>query len=374
MSDHEQLLASVGERRIDRRGFVAGGALLLAAAGLGRVPDAFGAAGRSEAGELFYYNWADYVNPKTYPAFTKATGTTVKKEFFVSNEALQAKLKAGARGYDLAAPTGYMVQILAADDLLTPINWSKLPNVRRNIDPKFRKLPFDPQDRYSVAKDWGTTGFVYRTDKIKERPKSWEQFFALFEKYPKKFTLLDGSPEVIGSIAVMMGYSYNTDDAGQLNKVKDFLLPLKPNLHSLDSVTYKQKIAGGKVFGGLGWNGDGSYIVAKTKGKAEYVVAAEGGEFWVDSYVIPVGARNPDAAHAWINFVYQPKINALETSYTYYGSPVKRGLLRGALASSILGNTDVFPSPSVVKKLEPNSISPKGTRLRERIWTEFKSA
>ena len=374
MSDHEQLLASVGERRIDRRGFVAGGALLLAAAGLGRVPDAFGAAGRSEAGELFYYNWADYVNPKTYPAFTKATGTTVKKEFFVSNEALQAKLKAGARGYDLAVPTGYMVKILAEDDLLTPINWSKLPNVRRNIDPKFRKLPFDPQDRYSVAKDWGTTGFVYRTDKIKERPKTWEQFFALFEKYPRKFTLLDGSPEVIGSIAVMMGYSYNTDDAGQLDKVKDFLLPLKPNVQALDSVTYKTKIAGGKAFGGLGWNGDGSYVVAKTKGKAEYVVAAEGGEFWVDSYVIPVGARNPDAAHAWINFVYQPKINALETSYTYYGSPVKRERLRGALASSILGNTDVFPPLSVVKKLEPNSISPKGTRLRERIWTEFKSA
>ena len=98
MSDTEQLLDSIGERRIDRRGFVAGGALLLAAAGLGRVPDAFGAGSRGEAGELFYYNWADYVNPKTYPAFTKATGTKVKKEFFVSNEALQAKLKAGARG------------------------------------------------------------------------------------------------------------------------------------------------------------------------------------------------------------------------------------------------------------------------------------
>ena len=53
--------------------------------------------------------------------------------------------------------------------------------------------------------------------------------------------------------------------------------------------------------------------------------------------MIPVGARNPDAAHAWINFVYQPKINALETSYTYYGSPVKRGLLRGALAAASSG-------------------------------------
>ena len=55
-------------------------------------------------------------------------------------------------------------------------------------------------------------------------------------------------------------------------------------------------------------------------------------------------------------------------------SSASRSRARGALASSILGNTDVFPPLSVVKKLEPNSISPKGTRLRERIWTEFKSA
>ena len=82
MSDHEQLLASIGERRIDRKSFIAGGAALLAAAGLGRVPDAFGAAGRSEASELFYYNWADYVNPKTYPAFTKATTVKVQMDYF----------------------------------------------------------------------------------------------------------------------------------------------------------------------------------------------------------------------------------------------------------------------------------------------------
>ena len=71
--------------------------------------------------------------------------------------------------------------------------------MRRNIDPKFRGLPYDPQDRCSVPKDWGTTGFIYRTDLVKERPTTWEQFFEL-EKYPRKFTVLDGIPEVIGSM------------------------------------------------------------------------------------------------------------------------------------------------------------------------------
>jgi spermidine/putrescine transport system substrate-binding protein len=371
MSEHE-ILESLGERRVDRRGFVAGTAALIAAAGLGRIPEAF-AAPEATSGELFYYNWAAYVNPKTYTGFTKATGIKVKKDFYVSNEALQAKLKAGARGYDLAVPTGYMVQILAQDKLLQPINWAKLPNVRSNIDPKFRKLPFDPQDRFSVAKDWGTTGFMYRTDLVKERPTTWRQFVTLAKtKYSGKVTVLDGIPEVIGSMLVMLGYSYNSDSRSELEKAKKELLDLKPHLLAITSTEYKQMLETGKAVMALGWNGDGLAVAAKKP--AAYVVAKEGGEFWVDSYVIPVGAKNPDAAHAWIDYVYGPKVNAQETSYTYYGSPVKKSLLKRTLSAKILTNGAVFPPASVVKNLEANQVTAKGTALRSRIWTEFKAA
>lgn len=366
--------SSLGERRVDRKGFVAGSAALLAAAGLGRlgVPAAFAAAGSAEAGELLYYNWADYVNPKTYSAFTKATGIKVKKDFYVSNEALQAKLKAGARGFDLAVPTGYMVQILAQDDLLQPIDWKKLPNVARNINPKFRKLPFDPQDRFSVAKDWGTTGFVYRKDIVKERPTTWREFIQLAKtKYSGKVTLLDGIPEVTGSIARMLGYSYNTSSKSELDKVRAELLDLKPHILTITSTEYKQLIVKGTAVMGMAWNGDGAFVASKKP--AEYVVPKEGGEFWVDSYVIPVGARNVDAAHAWIDFVYQPALNALETSYTFYGSPLKTRALQGKLAKAILTNPDVFPPPSLLRNLEANAVTPRGTALRNRIWTEFKA-
>ena len=370
MTEHETLLESLGERRVDRRGFVAGTAALIAAAGLGRVPDAFA---RPEAGELFYYNWADYVNPKTYKDFTKATGIKVRKDFYVSNEALQAKLKAGARGYDLAVPTGYMVQIMAQDNLLEPIDWKKLPHVARNINPKFRRLPFDPKDRYSVAKDWGTTGFMYRTDLVKERPTTWREFVTLAKtKYSGKVTVLDGIPECIGSMLVMLGYSYNSDSRSELEKAKKELLALKPHLLAITSTEYKQLLMSGKAVMALGWNGDGLAVAAKKP--AAYVIAKEGGEFWVDSYVIPKGAKNPDAAHAWIDFVYQPKVNAQETSFTYYGSPVKTSLLKGVLDQKILGNPAVFPAPGVLKHLEPNEVTAKGTALRSRIWTEFKAA
>ena len=38
--------------------------------------------------------------------------------------------------------------------------------------------------------------------------------------------------------------------------------------------------------------------------------------------VIPVGAPNPAAAYAWMNYVYEPKNQAQITDYNYYFSPV----------------------------------------------------
>jgi spermidine/putrescine transport system substrate-binding protein len=369
----------IWERAYDRKGFLAVSAATAFLAACGGDDDGDGGGGEASettakvGGTLFYYNWADYVNPKTYPAFTKATGVKIKKDFFVSNEDLQAKLQAGATGYDLAAPTGYMVAILAEAGKLEKLDWSKLPTVEKNIDPKFKSLPFDKNDEWSVAKDWGTTGFVYRTDLVKEKPASWRDFFDLTKgQYSKKVTLLDGAPEVIGSTLVMLGHSYNSEDEGELNQAKDELLKLKPHILAITSTEYKQMVIAGRAVMALGWNGDGAAVAAKKP--ADYVVAEEGGEFWVDSYVIPTGSKNPDASHAWIDFVYDPKINAMETEYTYYGSPLKRELIEPAIDPEVFKNTDVFPAESTLEKLEPNEVSPKGTRLRDRIWTEFKAA
>jgi spermidine/putrescine transport system substrate-binding protein len=313
------------------------------------------------------------VNPKTYAAFTKATGITVKKDFYVSNEELQAKLQAGARGYDLIVPTGYEIEILKSLKLLQPLDWSKLPNARKNLDAKFKNLPYDKQGQYSVPKDWGTTGFVYRTDKVKEKPTSWKQFFELtMGKYSGKVTLLDGMQEVIGSIAIMMGYSYNTEDQKELDAVKKYMIKLKPHLRALTSTEYKQQLIAGKTVMALGWNGDGAAVAAKVP--AQYVVPKEGAEVWIDAYAVPVGAKNSAAAHAWINYCYAPAHNAVETAYTYYGSPLKRNLLHGVLDKKILADPTVFPPLSVFRKLQVLNASPKALQLRSRIWTEFKAA
>ena len=370
------------DHNFTRRGFVAAGAASAFLAACGGSSDTSEDEGDSSdapekaaelTGVLHYYNWADYVNPETYKAFTADTGVKIKKDFFVSNEELQAKLQGGARGYDLAAPTGYMVQILGEDGLLEEIDWSQLATVEKNLDPRFRKLPYDPDDKWSVPKDWGTTGFMYRSDMVKEKPATWREFVDLAKgPYSGKVTVLDGIPECVGSMLCMLGYSYNSEDEGEIEEAKQELIDLKPHLLAITSTEYKQMLIDGKAVMALGWNGDGAAVAAKKP--ADYVIAEEGGEFWVDAYVIPKGAENPTAAHAWIDYVYDPEHNSMETEYTFYGSPVKRDLLEPVMDKKVFSNEDVFPPEDTLEKLEPNSVTPEGTKLRDRAWTEFKAA
>ena len=376
MTDYTKLVL---DQKYSRRGFIAaaGTSAFLAACGGSTDSSSDESAGTAEGGvatgDLLYYNWADYVNPETYKTFAADTDVSVKKDFYESNEELQAKLQGGARGFDLIVPTGYMVQILAEAGLLQELDHAEMPNVDENIDPKFTGLPYDPEDKYSVPKDWGTTGFMYRSDMVKENPTSWSEFFELAKgPYSGQVMVLDGIPEVIGSMAVMLGYSYNTDDEAELEEVKNELVELKPHIQAITSTNYKQSMIAGKTAMALGWNGDGAAVAAEVP--AEYVIGEEGGEFWVDAYSIPVGAENPAAAYAWIDYVYDPAHNAVETEYTYYGSPIKRELLEGEIDAKVLADEDVFPPDDVLDKLEPNTVTPEGTKLRDRIWTEFKAA
>lgn len=372
---------SMWERTYDRKGFIAVSALTayLAACGGGDEDTTAGGGGTTTApqqlsGTLHYYNWAEYVNPKTYTDFTAKTGVKIKKEFYASNEDLQAKLQAGGRGYDLVCPSNYAVKIMADANLLQEIDRSRLPTVQKNIDSRFDQLT-EVETTYSVPKDWGTTGYMYRKDLVKERPTSWRDFYDLAKgPLSKKVTMIDSNPEIIGSTLVMLGHSYNSEDEGELEQAKQEMLKLKPHVLAITSAPtqYRGMLQRGQSLMHLGWNGDAAFVAAKKP--TEYVVAEEGGEFWVDSYCIPVGAKNPDAAYAWIDFVYDPKINAQETEFTYYGPAVKKELLKGVLDQKILTNPFVYPPDPLLEKLEPNKVTPKGDRLRNRIWTEFKAA
>ena len=183
-------------------------------------------------------------------------------------------------------------------------------------------------------------------------------------KYSGKVTVLDGIPECIGSMLVMLGYSYNCDNPKELDAAKKELIALKPHLLSITSTEYKQLLISGKAVMALGWNGDG--FAAAAHKPVNYIVGKEGGEFWVDSYVIPVGAKNPDAAHAWIDFVLPAEEQCPRDGVHVLRLAAQAGAAEGHARSEASSTTlPCSRAASTLAHLEPNNVTPKGTAAEE---------
>ena len=62
--------------------------------------------------------------------------------------------------YDVAFPSDYMIEKMIQEDLLIPLDYNLIPNFKY-IDDKYKYLPYDPDNKYSVPYFWGTVGIVY---------------------------------------------------------------------------------------------------------------------------------------------------------------------------------------------------------------------
>jgi spermidine/putrescine transport system substrate-binding protein len=323
-------------------------------------------------GALSIYNWDQYLSPDTLKQFqAKYPALKVDTATYASNEDMLAKLEAGAKGYDIVVPTGYMVTIMIAKGLLLPLDFRQLPNFS-HVDERFRNPGYDAGSKHSVPKDWGTTGFGYRTDKIKTAPTTWKQFFDNASQFTGKVSVLDGATEVVGMALKAHKFSYNSDDAQQLDQARTTLLAFKRHVGEISS-SYKADLSNGNMWISMGWNGDFEAIKGQTPAPpVQYVVPSDGAELWVDTWAIPASAPHPVAAHTFINFLMDPKIEAQEAAFTYYAQASKDAL--SSMADAIKSDPIIYPTDQALAPLETRKATAKGQKARDQIFTEFKAA
>ena len=63
--------------------------------------------------ELNVYNWADYIGETTLEDFSAETGIEVTYDLYASSEEAQAKMLAGATGYDVVLQSGLTLPMMA---------------------------------------------------------------------------------------------------------------------------------------------------------------------------------------------------------------------------------------------------------------------
>ncbi len=336
---------------------------LLAACGerSGRVEDEAGAPGDIEH-ELHIYNWSDYIADDTVAGFEREFGVRVTYDTYESNEEMVARLQAGAAGYDIIVPSGYVLPVLTATGLIRPLSRPHLTNWA-NLAPIFLNPPADPGNVYSVPWQWGTTGIAYRRDKVAGPIESWGVFHD--PRHAGKMTMMDDSREVIGAFLRYRGHSLNSTDPRALAQARADAIEAKRHLRAYISAPVKAQLIAGDVWIAQLWNGDTAQARAEQPALA-YVVPREGSTIWSDSMCIPRGARHVRAAHEWINYILRPEIGAAISEATGFGTP-------NAAAAPLVRNPVPYPTEAELRRLEYPLDLGRDTELWDRIWTEIKA-
>jgi spermidine/putrescine transport system substrate-binding protein len=369
--------------RLNRRELLGLGALALGAAacggstgggGGGSTASSQSLSGKKLESTLKFYNWAQYVNPENTKAYEAKTGVNFEESNFTSNEQLLTKLQTtkGQPTYDIIVPDADHVRIEKDLGLLMKLDHSLIPNLK-NLAPHWTQVSYDPGNVYSVAKDTGITCFTLRTDTVKADLRSWKDFFDFLpQAQDLTVNFIESPSEVIGVALNSLGYSMNTDDEGQLNQARDLLLKVKPYVDTVNEV-YVNDFQAGKIDLGITYSGDGLRIQNARKKEGDIkVVAPEGkSEIWTDNWAISAYAPDPVAAHAWINFILQPEVNAKEMEYVAYevATPDSYPIV-GELAKNPL----VVFSDRILNEYEILETTPERQNTRQQIWNQFKAA
>jgi spermidine/putrescine transport system substrate-binding protein len=294
--------AAKNKKRIAYLALVAASALALTACAGGDSGD---------AKELNIYAWAGEVPDSVVEAFEKETGISVNVDTFDSNETMIAKLAAGNTGYDIVEPSQYAVQQLVGQDLIEPIDYSKVQGMD-NLQAKFVNPSFDPENKHAVPWIWGTTGLLYNEACTKAPLTSWN---ALFDPaFRGKIYMLDNmlASYIVGLQST--GSSATSTNEAEIAKATDKLIQQKPLLAGYNSTNYYDLVASGDACASLAWGGSSVGKVVADNPDVKYTLPTEGGTLWVDSFSIAIGAPHTDAAYKWLNFVLKPEIGAMATN------------------------------------------------------------
>ena len=327
-----------------------------------------GGGGGPEEKKLNLYNWSDYVAKSTIPNFEKQTGIQVTQDFYASNEELLAKLQAGGTGYDVIVPSDYMVGIMIKSNLLLPLDKSKIPNFK-NIGEHFRGLPYDPDNKYSVPYQWGTTGILYNKKEVGE-VDTWDAMWN--PRFKGKIGMLDDARETPGAALYRLGYSVNTTDPNQLHRAEASLKKQKPLLRGYFADTQtRDLVKNGDLLLGHTYSGD-AFVVLGGNPDLDYAIPKPAATRWTDNLAIPKGAQHPDNAHKFINYILSAKAGAALTNYTYYNTPNKAAL--PMIDDALKKLPGYVLTPEVYKRLQVIEEYGKAARLYSDLWTEVKSA
>ena len=390
--DGLKILASTSSaQRISRRAFMggsvvavfSGGVLLSACSSDNTAGGASTSAGGSTGNaspvledQLNFYHWAQYDDPKLFKRFTQELGPVTQIDTYASNEEAIAKLAAaaGTSGYDIVVPTGPYIPQMVANDLLEELDLSKIPNFS-NLETAFANQPWDPENKHSVCKDWGTVGWIVDKSQVSRPINTWSDFLDVaMNEASGNVSLLDAQNEVMGVYFWANGIDWHTQDSADLDAYEAFAVDqLAPHIRAFESYPGYQFSELGYALSHV-WNGDARQGFNSFKDPSRYAwgLGSPATELWMDNWTIVKGAPHPEAAHAFINFILDPANSLQDLNFHGYNTGIT-GVKEAAAAANTPYMDMIFFTDAQLATMSAQDINSAFDREVE-IFQKMKAA
>jgi spermidine/putrescine transport system substrate-binding protein len=323
---------------------------------------------RDSRPRLNVFNWSSYVGPETIPNFEREFGVHVRYSVYESNEEMLSRVMSGNSGWDVVFPTSYLIEPMRSFALLAELDHSRLPNLR-HLDPMFQRPAWDPDLQWGVPYMWNATGICY-SDKIDDELEAWADLWD--EDLQGRITMLDDPMDVFGACLKKLGLSINTQNSNDLRAAQHEAIEQKELLRAYINAEVRDQLVAGDVLAAQMWSTTAQQAIDESK-DLTFVFPEEGFALYPDVSVILRESERQELAHEFLNYLLRPEVAAgiVKGARTACAN----GSARSLLPEKIRDNPTLFPPDEVLARGEwALSSTPEIQRLRDRLWTEIKSA
>jgi len=321
---------------------------------------------------LNVFNWGEYMSIgaegslDVNAAFEALTGIKVNYMNFESNEAMYSKIKSEAVSYDILIPSDYMIARLISEDMLQPLDFSKIDNYHY-IDEQYKNLYFDPDNAYSVPYNVGMVGLIYDTSVVEGTPDSWSVMWDA--KYTDNILTFNNPRDTFAIAQFLLGIDINSENKADWDKAAEKLKEQNPVLQArvMDEVFNKMEAGNAAIAPYYA----GDYLtMAETNPDLAFVYPKEGTNIFVDSICVPKNAQNYDAAMLYINFLLEPEVALANAEYICYASP--NTAVTENPDYELYQNEILYPAAEDMPKTEYfHDIDPEIRTYYEKLWEEI---
>jgi spermidine/putrescine transport system substrate-binding protein len=330
-------------------------------------------------GDVTISNWPGYMDKgsdNTVAEFERKTGVSVDYVEDVNDNAeffgkLRPQLDEGeSGGRSIFVVTDWMAKQMYDLGYLQELDHADLPTVFDHLLPSLQHPAFDPERKFSVPWQTGMTGLMVNTAEAPD-VKSVNDLFD--PKYKGKVTVLTELRDTIPLMLKADGIDPSKatkdqwlDEIDKLGKAVD-----SGQLRRFTGNDYTQDLSNGNVIAAIGWSGDTSLV---ENPDVEWRMPTQGCILWSDNMVIPKGAPNTPAALEWMNFVYQPKVQADLAAYIQYVTPVTgvKQVFEQRGETELASNELIFPSAEFTKNCTTQPDPPGSSEDQDEVTKAFQ--